>query len=295
MLSWIVHAGEICLKLIHKGKVKDVYEVNEDTYLFYFSDRISAFDVEMPTLIPKKGEVLCQFAKFWFDTLDVENHMLSTRDLDKMVVKKLKMIPFEFIVRGYFYGSLVERYTKNQVIYPSLRKFKPVLASRLPEPIFDPTTKSYTHDIPVTEDQIIRTEILSREELSYIKKKSISLYRQMNTIAGCAGFIVADAKFEFGHDTSGNLILLADSLGPDEFRLWRKTDHMPGKVQESYDKQILRDWLISTGFKEIVDEQSRKGLKPVAPSIPPEIVSRLSSRYIYAYEQISHTKFRSKS
>ena len=295
MLSWIVHAGEICLKLIHKGKVKDVYEVNEDTYLFYFSDRISAFDVEMPTLIPKKGQVLCQFAKFWFDTLDVENHMLATRDLDKMVVKKLKMIPFEFIVRGYFYGSLVERYTKNQVIYPSLRKFKPVLASRLPEPIFDPTTKSYTHDIPVTEDQIIRTEILSREELSYIKKKSIGLYRQMNTIAGCAGFIVADAKFEFGHDTSGNLILLADSLGPDEFRLWRKTDHMPGKVQESYDKQILRDWLISTGFKEIIDEQSRKGLKPVAPSIPPEIVSRLSSRYIYAYEQISHTKFRSKS
>jgi phosphoribosylaminoimidazole-succinocarboxamide synthase len=287
--------GEICLKLIHKGKVKDVYEVDENTYLFHFSDRISAFDIEMPTLVPKKGEVLCQFAKFWFDSLDVENHMLATRDLDKMIVKKLKMIPLEFIVRGYFYGSLVERYAKNEVIYPSLRKLKPMLASRLPEPIFDPTTKSDTHDIPITEDQIISTEILSREGLIYIKKKSISLYRQMSTIAGRAGFVVADTKFEFGLDTSGNLILLADSLGPDEFRLWRKSDHMPGKVQESYDKQILRDWLISTGFKEIIDEQSRKGLKPVAPSIPPEIVSRLSRRYIYAYEQISHTKFRSKT
>lgn len=287
--------GEICLKLVHKGKVKDVYEVDENTYLFHFSDRISAFDVEMPTLIPKKGEVLCQFAKFWFNILDVENHMLGTRDLDKMIVKKLKMIPLEFIVRGYFYGSLVERYTKDRVIYPSLRKLKPMLASRLPEPIFDPSTKSDTHDIPITEDQIIRTEILSREELIHIKKKSVSLYRQMNTIAGRAGFIVADTKFEFGLDTSGDLILLADSLGPDEFRLWRKTDHTPGKVQESYDKQILRDWLISIGFKEIVEEQSRKGLKPVAPSIPQEIVGRLSRRYIYAYEQISHTKFRSKT
>lgn len=283
------------MKLVHKGKVKDVYEIDENTYLFHFSDRISAFDVEMPALVPKKGEVLCQFAKFWFDNLDVENHMLATRDLDKMIVRKLKMIPLEFVVRGYFYGSLVERYTNIQAIYPSLGKSKPMLASRLPEPIFDPTTKSDTHDIPITEDQITRAEILSREELTYIKKKSISLYRQMSTIAGNAGFIVADTKFEFGHDTSRSLILLADSLGPDEFRLWRKSDHMPGKVQESYDKQILRDWLISTGFKEIIDEQSRKGLKPPAPCVPPEIVSRLSRRYIYAYEQISHTKFRSKT
>jgi phosphoribosylaminoimidazole-succinocarboxamide synthase len=287
--------GEICLKLVHKGKAKDVYEIDNNTYLFHFSDRISAFDVEMPVLIPKKGEVLCQFAKFWFDTLDVENHMLATRDLDKMIVKKLKMIPLEFVVRGYFYGSLVERYTKNQAIYPSLRKLKPMLASRLPEPIFDPTTKSDIHDIPITEDQITRSEIISREELTYIKKKSISLYRQMTTIAGHAGFIVADTKFEFGHDTSGSLIILADSLGPDEFRLWRKSDYMPGKVQESYDKQILRDWLISTGFKEIIDEESRKGLKPTAPSVPPEIVSRLSRRYIYAYEKISNIKFRSKT
>lgn len=283
------------MKLVHKGKVKDVYEIDENTYLFHFSDRISAFDVEMPALVPKKGEVLCQFAKFWFDSLDVENHMLATRDLDKMIVRKLKMIPLEIVVRGYFYGSLVERYTKIQAIYPSLGKSKPMLASRLPEPIFDPTTKSDTHDIPITEDQITRAEILSREELTYIKKKSISLYRQMSTIAGNAGFIVADTKFEFGHDTSRSLILLADSLGPDEFRLWRKSDHMPGKVQESYDKQILRDWLISTGFKEIIDEQSRKGLKPPAPCVPPEIVSRLSRRYIYAYEQISHTRFRSKT
>ncbi|HEY6404567.1 MAG TPA: phosphoribosylaminoimidazolesuccinocarboxamide synthase, partial [Nitrososphaeraceae archaeon] len=98
------------MRLIHKGKVKDVYEVDRSTYLFHFSDRISAFDVEMPTLIPMKGKILCQFAKFWFDELDIENHMIGTRGQDKMIVKKLKMIPLEFIVRGYFYGSLIERF-----------------------------------------------------------------------------------------------------------------------------------------------------------------------------------------
>lgn len=279
------------MKLIHKGKVKDVYEADEKTYLFYFSDRISAFDVKIPTLVPNKGKVLCQFARFWFNKLDMENHMISTPDLDKMIVKKLKMIPFEFIVRGYFYGSLIERHAKNPGIYPSLKKFEPILASKLPEPLFDPTTKSETHDVAITEEQIIGTGILSQEELAYIKKTSIGLYRQMSAVVGRAGFIIADTKFEFGLDVSGNLILLADSLGPDEFRLWRRSDYVPGKVQESYDKQILRDWLKTTGFKRIFYEQSRKGLKPIAPQIPPKIVGQLSRRYIYAYEQISHTNF----
>lgn len=281
------------MKLVHKGKVKDVYEEDENTYLFHFSDRISAFDVEMPTMIPMKGKILCQFAKFWFDKLDIENHMIATRDQDKMIVKKLKMIPLEFIVRGYFYGSLIERFARAPDVYPSLRKFEPILASRLPEPLFDPTTKSNTHDISISEDQIVDRGLLSLDKLAYIKETSINLYRQMSTIVGRAGFIIADTKFEFGHDISGNLTLLADSLGPDEFRLWRKSEYIPGKVQESYDKQILRDWLISTGFKVIVDEVSSKGLKPVAPNIPSEIINRLSNRYIFAYEQISNTRFES--
>ena len=279
------------MRLIHKGKVKDVYEVDGSTYLFHFSDRISAFDVEMPTLIPMKGKILCQFAKFWFDELDIENHMIGTKGKDKMMVKKLKMIPLEFIVRGYFYGSLVERFANARYAYPSLKKFEPILASKLPEPLFDPSTKSSTHDVSISEDQIVDRGILSWDTLAHIKKISINLYQQMSTVVGRAGFIIADTKFEFGHDGYGNLILLADSLGPDEFRLWRKSEYLPGKTQRSYDKQILRDWLIHTGFKGVVDEASGKGLKPVAPYLPSEIVNRLSHRYIYAYEQISNTRF----
>lgn len=279
------------MRLIHKGKVKDVYEVDESTYLFHFSDRISAFDVEMPTMIPMKGKVLCQFAKFWFDELDIENHMIATRGQDKMIVKKLKMIPLEFIVRGYFYGSLIERFADARDVHPNLRKFEPILASKLPEPLFDPTTKSSIHDVFISEDQIVDRRLLSRNRLDHIKEISINLYRQMSTVVGRAGFIIADTKFEFGLGGSGNLILLADSLGPDEFRLWRKSEYFPGKVQKSYDKQILRDWLINTGFKGIVDEASRKGLKPVAPNLPSEVVNSLSYRYIYAYEQISNTRF----
>jgi phosphoribosylaminoimidazole-succinocarboxamide synthase len=282
------------LKLVRRGKVKDVYEIKEnDAYLFHFSDRVSAFDVEMDTLIPKKGEVLCQFAKFWFNRLDVENHMLATRGRDKMIVKRLNMIPLEFVIRGYFYGSLVDRYVKHPDLFPGLGNFKPTLASKLPRPLFDPTTKSDKHDVPITEDQIVAQGTLSRKELDYIKKTSVSLYTEMSDVVGQAGFIIADTKFEFGFDTSGNRIILADSLGPDEFRLWPKSHYKPGNIQESYDKQILRDWLISTGFRDIVDKYSRRGQKPVAPPVPTEIVSRLSNRYIYAYEKISGTKLAS--
>ena len=158
------------MKLVHRGKVKDVYEIKEGNYLFHFSDRVSAFDVEMNTLIPKKGEVLCQFARFWFNQLSMENHMLTIRGRDKMVVKKLRMIPLEFIVRGYFYGSLVDRYAKYPSMYPDLENLKPTLASKLPRPLFDPTTKSHEHDVPIAEDQIVARGIRSRKELDYIKK-----------------------------------------------------------------------------------------------------------------------------
>lgn len=281
------------MKLVHRGKVKDVYEIKEGNYLFHFSDRVSAFDVEMNTLIPKKGEVLCQFAKFWFNQLSMENHMLTIRDRDKMIVKKLRMIPLEFIVRGYFYGSLVDRYAKYPSMYPDLENLKPTLASKLPRPLFDPTTKSHEHDVPIAEDQIVARGILSRKELDYIKKASIRLYLEMSDIVQRAGFILADTKFEFGLD-SNNQILLADSLGPDEFRLWPKSGYVPGRIQESYDKQILRDWLISTGFREAINRYSERGLKPVPPPVPPEIINRLSDRYIYAYEMISGSSFTSR-
>ena len=162
-----------------------------------------------------------------------------------------------------------------------------MVAAKLSEPMFDPTTKSDEHDIPVTENEALSAGILSRQEFDYLKGTSISLYNKMSSVAERAGFIIADVKFEFGRDRSNGDILLADSLGPDEYRLWLRSDYQPGKVQESYDKQVLRDWLINTGFKDKIDKLRQKGQKPDPPAIPAELVSELTRRYIFAYERIS--------
>jgi len=274
------------MRLLRKGKVKDIYEVDEGHILFHFSDRVSAFDIKMATPIPRKGEVLCRFGEFWFDVLQTPHHMLKVVAKDKMQVKRLEMIPVECVVRGYYYGSFVDRH-KDRRALPS--DFEPVLASKLPQPIFDPTTKSEEHDLPIGREQVISSGILSDKEYDDLEKTSISLYEKMSVIVERAGFIIADVKFEFGRDENGTLVL-GDSLGPDEYRLWLKTDYHPGKIQESYDKQLLRDWLIKTGFKEKVDRLAKEGKKPESPEVAPEIASELSRRYIMAYERISGCK-----
>jgi len=203
-----------------------------------------------------------------------------------MQVRKLEMIPVECVVRGYFYGSLVDRY-KNRKDLPS--DFKPILATRLPRPIFDPTTKSEEHDLPIDREQVLSSGTLSAKDYEYLAKTSISLYEKMRSTVERAGFMIADVKFEFGKDENGNIVL-GDSLGPDEYRLWLKDDYEPGKMQESYDKQLLRDWLIRTGFKEKVDLLAKEGRKPESPEVAPEIANELSQRYIFAYERISGLK-----
>jgi phosphoribosylaminoimidazole-succinocarboxamide synthase len=271
-------------RLIRKGKVKDLYELDNGNILFHFSDRISAFDVRMATPIPKKGEVLCRFGEFWFDTLGAPHHMIKIRDNDKMEVKKLQMIPIECVVRGYFYGSFVQRY-KDRLGKDLPSDFRPVLASRLPKPIFDPTTKSEEHDMPMDRHEIVSSGIISDAEYEFLERTSISLYKKMSSTVEKAGFIIADVKFEFGKDQNGNIVL-GDSLGPDEYRLWLNTEYQPGKVQESYDKQMLRDWLVKIGFKDIVDRLAKEGKKPDSPKVTPELADALSKRYIFAYEQI---------
>lgn len=273
------------MRLMRSGKVKDIYELDSGNILFHFSDRISAFDVKMATPIPKKGEVLCKFAEFWFDTLQTPNHMLKVVAKDKMEVKKLQMIPLECVVRGYFYGSFVERY-KEHLGKELPSSFRPVLGSKLPEPIFDPTTKSEEHDRPIDRHRIVSSGILSDKDYDFLERTSISLYKKMSNIVERAGFIIADVKFEFGVDEKGN-ILLADSLGPDEYRLWLKTHYQPGKIQESYDKQLLRDWLIEIGFKDTIDRLAKEGKKPESPQISSPVVNELTRRYMFAYEQIS--------
>ena len=275
------------MKFIHSGKVKDVYELDTKLLLFHFTDRVSAYDVPMITDIKGKGEILCKFAEFWFHHLDFNNHMLRLDAKDKMVVKKLKMIPLECVVRGYLYGSLYERYSSA----PKLLDLDPnlKLASKLEEPIFDPTTKSKIHDQPISENQILGDKILTINELRYVKDTSIRLYNQMSEKSNNAGFIMADVKFEFGKDPITEEIILADSLGPDEFRMWSIESYRVGEVQVSYDKQYLRDWLIKVGFKEKLKDAANDGKKVMPPELPSEVVNELLKKYSYVYDKITNS------
>ncbi len=289
------------MKLLHQGKVKDVYYDdgnNNNNLLFVFSDRISAFDVNMNQEVPKKGEILCKFAKFWFDNLDVENHFIKTIDSNKMLVEHLSMIPIECVVRGYFYGSLVDRYNNNKINMKNSQDFEilshnfdPVIASKLSEPLFDPTSKSLDHDVPISKNEIISSNILSNNDFVFIKKKSIELYLKMSKTIGVAGFLMADVKFEFGFDRKG-AIILGDSLGPDEYRIWKSEDYKKGYIQESYDKQILRDWLTTIGFKKKVNDYKSVHTKPQPPQLPSSLINKISKRYIHAYEMITGDKIK---
>ena len=275
------------MKFIHSGKVKDVYEIDTKFLLFHFTDRVSAYDVPMITDIKGKGEILCKFAEFWFHHLDFNNHMVRLDAKDKMVVKKLKMIPLECVVRGYLYGSLYERYSsvpKLLDLGPNLK-----LASKLEEPIFDPTTKSKIHDQPISENQILGDKILTKNQLRYVKDTSIRLYNQMSEKSNNAGFIMADVKFEFGKDPITEEIILADSLGPDEFRMWSIESYKVGEVQVSYDKQYLRDWLIKVGFKEKLKDAANDGKKVMPPELPSEVVNELLKKYSYVYDKITNS------
>ncbi|MEM4462331.1 MAG: phosphoribosylaminoimidazolesuccinocarboxamide synthase, partial [Candidatus Bathyarchaeia archaeon] len=208
-------------KLVKKGKVKDIYLVDSDRLLFYFSDRISAFDIVLPSIVPFKGEVLCRMTAFWFryleDRVGVKHHMLWIEPPNCMVVKRLDMIPIEFIVRGYIYGSLYERMLRGEVNLP----VEPVLAARLPEPILDPTTKFEEKDKPITRGEAIARGWVTSSEYDMLENLSIAIYEAMNRRAEEAGFILADLKIEFGR--YGDSIILGDSIGPDEFRLWVKS------------------------------------------------------------------------
>lgn len=277
---------ELSSQPFKRGKVKDVYELGEDQLIFVFTDRVSAYDIVLPSTIPRKGEVLCKLAAYWFDYLKTPNHMVRLMDEKRMVVRKLKMIPVECVVRGYLYGSLYERLAKREIHL----LVDNVLAAKLPEPIFDPTTKSDAKDEPITPEQIVDEGWLDQEQIDALRDESLEIYKTMTQRADKAGFILADLKLEFGFDEEEN-ILLADSIGPDEFRLWPKTDYAPGKTQESYDKQPIRDWLSRVGYKKSLDEARKRGQPtPRPPDLPAELITETSKRYIVAYERLTGLK-----
>ena len=270
------------MKFLTSGKVKDLYEVDESSILFKFSDRVSAYDVKFKQDIPRKGEVLCKFAEFWFNELSVPNHFIRRESDTEIVVKKMKMLPIECVVRGYFYGSLVGRWNKGEVTVPE--GTDTTLAAKLPEPMFDPTTKS-EHDVPIDKEKALGMKLVTEEQYAWLERTSIDTYKKMAKIADDAGFILADLKLEFG--LLDGQITLGDSIGPDEYRLWPKDSFEVGKIQEAYDKQLLRDWLTANGYQKKFDDARDAGQEPAAPDIPQEIISKMTERYVIAYEKLT--------
>ncbi len=271
---------------LRSGKVKDIYDLDSEHLLFHFTDRVSAFDVVLPTTIPHKGEALCRMGEYWFETLGVAHHMVRLEAPNMMVVKKIKMIMVECVVRGYLYGSLFERMNRGEVSLPVPK----VLASKLPAPFFDPTTKSEVHDEPITESQILERRLMTVPELRHVRATTIEVFESMSRRARRAGFILADLKLEFGKDAKGD-ILMADSIGPDEFRMWPAHSYAPGKNQESYDKQPIRDWLQSSGYRAKLDAARRAGMPvPPPPELPRELVDEVSRRYQRVYESLTGRK-----
>ena len=270
------------MKFLTSGKVKDLYDVDDNSLLFQFSDRVSAYDVKFSQDIPKKGQVLCHFAEFWFNKLNVANHFIARKSETEILVKKMKMIPMECVVRGYFYGSLIGRWNNGSMKLPE--NTDTTMAAKLIEPLFDPTTKS-EHDIPVDKLKALEMDLVSEEQYNWLENTSIDIYNQMASVTNDAGFILADLKLEFG--ILDGKITLGDSIGPDEYRLWPKDSYVVGKIQESYDKQILRDWLTANGYQKQFDDERNAGNEPTAPQIPTEIIQTITERYVIAYEKLT--------
>ena len=177
------------------------------------------------------------------------------------------MLPMECVVRGYFYGSLVSRWKKGEVTVPE--GTDTTLAAKLPEPIFDPTTKS-EHDIPVNKTKALEMNLVTEDQFNWLEKTSIEIYKKMAQTADNVGFILADLKLEFG--ILDGKITLGDSIGPDEYRLWPKDSFEVGKIQEAYDKQLLRDWLTANGYQKKFDDARDAGEEPIPPQIPANIL-----------------------
>lgn len=272
------------LKLVNRGKVRDIYDLGEHL-LIVATDRISAFDVIMPNPIPGKGEVLTKLSEFWFRQMaDIVGNHLVTTDVEKfppacrphrdvlrgrsMLVRKAKPLPVECIVRGYITGSAWKDYTSGKPVSgirlpAGLRE-----SARLPEPIFTPSTKAPEgeHDLPISTEEMAR--IVGRDLTDRIIALSLAIYRRAEEIARSAGIIIADTKMEFGL-ADGELILIDEVLTPDSSRFWPRDDYAEGRGQKSFDKQFLRDYLLSLKWDQ----------KPPAPHLPPEIIEKTQQKY----------------
>lgn len=292
MLEQTLQSAELSdVKFFKRGKVRDVYDLG-DKLLIISTDRISCFDVILPTSIPRKGEVLTKLSTFWFGWTKniVANHLLTANVCDfppilsnykeilsghSMLVQKAKLIPVECIVRGYLSGSGWKEYKQTQSIC-GIKLPKGLKESdKLPEPIFTPSTKEDVgHDINVRQEYIEKE--IGKNTADKLKEISIALYKKASECAQSKGIIIADTKFEFGF-YKNEIILIDELLTPDSSRFWPKNEYLPGKSQPSFDKQFVRDYLESLGWDK----------NPPAPELPAEIVNKTSEKYLQVLKRLT--------
>ena len=278
------------LQLLRRGKVRDVYAVDEDRLLIVATDRISAFDSVSPTPIERKGEVLTALSRFWFAKLGhvVPNHLLTT-DIDEMpdvirghaaqlrgrsmLVRHTEVFPVECVVRGYLSGSGWKDYQRTGQVCGHQLPAGCRDSEKLAAPIFTPATKAETgHDENISETQM--AAIVGSEVTEFLRDVSLRIYQEASDYALSRGIIIADTKFEFGRDRDGRIILIDEVLTPDSSRFWPVDSYQVGKSQASFDKQYVRDYL----------ERINWDKQPPAPTLPPEVAAATTARYLEAYE-----------
>ena len=268
---------------VGSGKVRELYALDDERLLLVASDRISTFDVVLPTEIPDKGRVLTGLSGFWFARTSsiVPNHLLGLEaDGRSSECRRLEMLPLECVVRGYITGSGWKDYqatgaTSGHTLPAGLRE-----SDRLPEPIFTPSTKADEgHDENIDLDQA--GELVGLERLQAVKRVALELYRFASEHALTRGIIIADTKFEFGVDSEGQLVLADEAFTPDSSRFWPAADYEPGRAQPSFDKQFVRDYCESLGWNKT----------PPGPELPDDVVAGTRARYIEAFEGLTEIPF----
>jgi len=285
---------QIQLPKIHQGKVRDVYEVDDKHLLMVASDRLSAFDVVLPDAIPDKGALLTQISNFWFDMMSpiIKNHLTgipvaqvipdADEDLQKraVVVKKLKALPCEAIVRGYIIGSGWKDYLATGTVCGITLPAGLKQAEQLPQTLFTPSSKAAVgdHDENITFAQLVN--LIGTERAEQLQDVSVRIYQKASQHAAENGIIIADTKFEFGLDEDDELVLMDEVLTPDSSRFWNAATYQAGSSPESYDKQFIRDYLETLDW----DKQ------PPGPHVPAELIAKTAEKYHEAYKRITgHT------
>ena len=272
-----------CVELVHSGKVRELYADGDDL-IMVASDRMSIYDVILPTQIPDKGKILTQLSLWWFEQLGdtVVNHVISGTDVPgewagrAIRVRKLAMLPVECIARGYLAGLGLESYRADGAVSgvalpPGLTE-----GSRLPQPVFTPTTKAAEgHDEPMTFDEVAAA--VGADTAARLRDLTLEIYRKGSELAAGRGVIIADTKLEFGVGADGEIVLADEVLTPDSSRFWLESEWHPGRPQRSLDKQFLRDWSTGLGWDR----------KPPGPVVPPDVVEATRQRYVELYERVT--------